>query len=334
MKILLTGANGQVGRALWPGLHHFGDVIPTTRDGHPVHGMGTVALDLANNRQLAQVLDAARPDIIINAAAYTAVDQAESEPQTAQAVNAEAVGQMAEYNARHGSRLIHFSTDYVFSGPAGAPWRETDAIAPASVYGQSKALGEQYIIEAGGDYKIFRTAWVYSLHGHNFLKTMLRLLATGHRSLRVVDDQTGSPTAAADLARMVLLTLTHPATGLFHATGGGNTTWCGFARRIFSHAQRLGLIEHKPEVIPVTTEEYPTAAPRPAYSVLDNSKLHTTFGCGLPHWHSGLQHTMQDLSPTYLDEISALRRGLSAAGDADTYPNNRRCRKEDRALNQ
>ncbi len=317
MKILLTGANGQLGLALWPGLHHFGEVVPATRTGQAVLGMTTVSLDMANPRQLASVLDTVRPDVIINAAAYTAVDRAENEPQAAHAVNAEAVGQMAEYNARHGSRLIHFSTDYVFSGETRRPWREIDAIAPASVYGHSKANGEHFIIEAGGDYKIFRTAWVYSLHGHNFLKTMLRL-AREHTTIRVVDDQTGSPTAAADLARMVWLTFNHPAIGVFHATGGGQTSWCGFARRIFSHAQRLGLIQNKPELIAIRTQDYPTAARRPVYSVLDNTKLHTTFGLALPHWHSGLQHTMQGLSPEYLNALDKLQTNTTTA---HTHPN-------------
>lgn len=305
MKILLTGASGQLGLALWPGLHHFGEVVPTTRTGEAVHGMGTVALDLAQPAQVARLLDTVRPDVIINAAAYTAVDRAESEPDTAYAINAEAVGQLAEYNARHGSRLIHFSTDYVFSGQTEKPWRESDPTDPQSVYGASKVAGEQYIIEAGGDYKIFRTAWVYSLHGHNFLKTMLRLAMT-HHTIRVVDDQIGSPTAATDLARLTWLTLTHPAIGVFHATGGGQTSWCGFARRIFSHAQRLGLIDDKPEVVAIATQDYPTAACRPAYSVLDNSKLHTTFGLDLPHWHSGLQHSMQVLDPDHLRHLLSL----------------------------
>ncbi len=310
MKILLTGADGQVGSALWPGLHHFGEVVPTTRTGKAVRGMGTVALDLEKPDQLARVLDTVRPEIIVNAAAYTAVDQAESEPERAWRINAEAVGQLAEYNARQGSRLIHFSTDYVFSGHSDTPWREDDPIAPQSMYGASKAAGERLILEAGGDYKIFRTAWVYSLYGHNFLKTMLHLAQT-HEQIRVVDDQTGSPTAAADLARLVLLTLKHPAIGVFHASGGGQTSWCGFARRIFSHAQRLGLIEIKPEVVAIATDDYPTAAKRPAYSVLDNSKLHTAFGLALPHWHSGLQHTMQGLDPCFLQELNQLNHSQS-----------------------
>jgi len=305
MKILLTGADGQVGSALWPGLHHFGEVIPTTRTGRAVRGMGTVALDLENPAQLARLLDTVRPDLIVNAAAYTAVDKAENEPERAHRINADAVGQLAEYNARHGTRLIHFSTDYVFSGQTETPWREDDPIDPQSVYGASKAAGENLIQEAGGDYRVFRTAWVYSLHGQNFLKTMLRLART-RAQIRVVDDQIGSPTAAADLARLVLLTLKHPAIGVFHATGQGQTSWCGFARRIFSHAQRLGLIETKPEVVAISSTDYPTAATRPAYSVLDNSKLHTTFGLALPHWHSGLQHTMQGVSPDYLRALNDL----------------------------
>jgi dTDP-4-dehydrorhamnose reductase len=305
MKILLTGANGQVGQALWPGLHHFGEVIPTTRTGQAVHGMGTVALDLQDAAGVARLLDTVQPDLIVNAAAYTAVDRAEEEAEKAWRINAEAVGQLAEYNARQGSRLIHFSTDYVFSGESDIPFSESDAVAPQSVYGASKAEGERLIRSAGGDYRIFRTAWVYSLTGQNFLKTMLRLGQQRDR-IAVVDDQVGSPTAAADLARLVLLTLKQPAIGTFHATGAGQTTWCGFARRIFSHAQRLGIIKDKPEVVAISSEAYPTAARRPAYSVLDNSKLHTTFGLGLPHWHSGLQHTMQALTPAFVQELAAL----------------------------
>jgi dTDP-4-dehydrorhamnose reductase len=244
------------------------------------------------------------PDIIVNAAAYTAVDKAESEPDLARALNVEAPRKLAEECARTRALMVHYSTDYVFDGSKNSPWLETDEPNPLNHYGASKLAGEQAIANAGGRYLIFRTSWVYGPHGNNFLKTMLRLGRERDR-LNVVDDQTGAPTtsmALADATRAivdrVLAGELGPAeqwAGLYHMTCGASTTWCGFAREIFARAeQRFG--QRSPDVAPISTDAWPTPAKRPRNSVLSNEKLRQRFGVQLPSWQTELDRTLQQLA--------------------------------------
>jgi len=292
MKVLLTGAEGQVGYELWRTLQFNREVIPTTSDGREVNGMTTIRLDLTDPEDIAKKIDVIQPDVICNAAAYTQVDQAETDADMARRINTEAVGELAVQAKKVKALLVHYSTDYVFSGDHKFPWKENDAINPQSVYGQSKADGEQAIIDSGCEHMIFRTAWVFSTRRQNFLKTMLRL-AGEHPQLRIVNDQQGSPTWAATIALATMLALNIPETGLYHLTSNGSTTWFGFAQRIFSQAQRLGLIDEKPELIPISTKDFPTAAERPKYSVLNCQKFEGTFNVKLPHWQNTLQLCMQ-----------------------------------------
>ncbi len=296
MKVLLIGAEGQVGFELWRTLQFNREVIPTTSDGREVAGMTTIKLDLSDAADIERKIDNIKPDVVCNAAAYTQVDQAESDAELAELINHQAVAVMAKAANRNKCLLIHYSTDYVFSGDHKFPWKENDVTNPKSVYGQSKLDGEQVIIESGCEYMIFRTAWVFSTRRSNFLKTMLRL-AESHPQLSVVNDQQGAPTWAATIALATMLALNIPETGLYHLTSNGSTTWFGFAQRIFSQAQRIGLIENKPELSPISTKDFPTAAERPKYSVLNCQKFEGTFNVKLPHWQTTLQLCMQRMKP-------------------------------------
>ncbi len=296
MKILLTGVDGQVGYELWRALQFNRDLIPTTSDGREVDGMTTIKLDLHDSADLEKKLENINADVICNAAAYTAVDQAESEPEDAFQINATAPSIMANYAKQQKALMVHYSTDYVFSGDGKVAWREHDRTGPKSVYGESKLAGEQGVIESGCQYMMFRTAWVFSERKNNFLKTMLRL-AQERDTLSVVNDQTGCPTWANTIALGTMLALNQPETGLYHLTSNGSVTWAGFARRIFSQAQRLGLIDTQPEVNNITTSEYPTPAERPKNSVLDCQKFEGTYNVKMPHWQTALQLCMQRMKP-------------------------------------
>lgn len=296
MKILLTGADGQVGFELWRTLQFNREVIPTTSNGRDINGMGTIKFDMNDADDVQNKLEAIAPDVICNAAAYTAVDQAESDVDAAHRINAEAVAQMAEFCRLKKLLMIHYSTDYVFSGKdRNFPWREQDPIDPQSVYGQSKADGEQALIDSQCEHMIFRTAWVYSNRRHNFLKTMLKLGRTKDE-LKIVNDQQGTPTWADTIALATMLALNIPETGVYHLTAAGHTTWYGFAKHIFNQALRTGLLDSKPKLIPVSSEQFPTAASRPQYSVLDCQKFAGTFNVKLPHWQTTLQHCMQRMT--------------------------------------
>jgi dTDP-4-dehydrorhamnose reductase len=285
MRMLVLGRNGQVGTALTQSLQGLGELITLDR----------AQLDLANQDAIRTALRELQPQMIINAAACTAVDAAESDEATAFQINAEAPRVIAEESERLGATLIHYSTDYVFDGGKQGAWLEDDATAPLSVYGRSKLAGEQAINDVGGTHLILRTSWVYGLHGKNFLLTMLKLAET-RDELAIVDDQIGAPTWAvtiADATAAIIRDSGEPAqlaalSGVYHLCAGGHASWFGFAEAIFAHAS----VQRKPKLRPITTAEYPTPAKRPANSMLNTDKFRHTFG-DLPAWDDALQNCMQ-----------------------------------------
>ncbi|KAF0163380.1 MAG: dTDP-4-dehydrorhamnose reductase [Rhodocyclaceae bacterium] len=291
MKILLTGAAGQLGRELKRSLACLGDLVACDRR----------QLDLAQPDALRTAVRAIAPTVIVNAAAYTAVDKAEAEPAVAEAINAVAPGILAEEARRLGTLLIHYSTDYVFDGAKPAPYTEDDTPAPLSTYGRSKRAGELAIAAAGGRHLIFRTSWVYGLHGANFMKTMLRL---GRRScetgdeLRVVGDQFGAPTWTRHLADVTAQSLARKEVpdGLYHLAAAGETSWHGYAEAIFAEALRTGLLGKSPVIHRITSADYPLPAARPANSRLDCSRFRRDFGLALPDWRTGLIDCLADAS--------------------------------------
>jgi dTDP-4-dehydrorhamnose reductase len=289
MKILLTGCAGQLGRELKRSLACLGEVFACDRR----------QLDMADANGLRATLRAVAPTVIVNAAAYTAVDKAEAEPAAADAINAVAPGILAEEAQRLGALLIHYSTDYVFDGSKATPYTEEDSPAPLSAYGRSKLAGERAIAASGARHLIFRASWVYGLHGANFMKTMLRL---GRRScetgdeLRVVGDQVGAPTWTRHLADATALVLARRdlPNGLYHLAASGETSWHGYAEAIFAEAQRIGLIDKLPVMHRITSADYPLPAARPANSRLDCTKFRRDFDLALPDWRSGLADCLAD----------------------------------------
>ncbi len=292
MKVLLIGAEGQVGFELWRTLQFNREVIPTTSDGRDVSGMTTIKLDLSDSSDIEKKISNIKPDVICNAAAYTQVDQAESDTEMARLINSEAVSVIARSAKVNKCLLVHYSTDYVFSGDHKSPWKEKDATNPKSIYGQTKLNGEQAIINSQCEYMIFRTAWVFSNRRNNFLNTMLRL-AENNQQLRIINDQQGAPTWASTIALATMLALNIPETGLYHLTSNGSTTWFGFAQKIFAQAKHIGLIEKAPELTPISSKDYPADAERPKYSVLNCRKFEGIFNVKLPHWQTTLQLCMQ-----------------------------------------
>ena len=297
-KILLTGVNGQVGHALQKAFsenHAFaGTLVSLDRN----------QLDLTDQNAIRRAVVAIQPDLIINPAAYTAVDKAESESELAYAINAVAPQILAEEAARIGARLIHFSTDYVYAGNKVGAYFEDDATQPLSVYGKSKLAGEDAIRATNAQHLIFRTSWVYGAYDKNFMKTILRL--AGERDeLRIVADQVGAPTSSSSIAHAVLSVLESwqpGVTGTYHLVNAGQTSWHGFALAIVEEYNRiqmahgLPLLKANPENIhAITTQEYPTPAVRPANSVLDCGKLAQDFSVTLPHWHAALITELQTL---------------------------------------
>ena len=296
MRLLLLGANGQVGHALRSALAGLGEVVCTTRSGMLPDGAACERADFDQPGTLRALVERIAPDVVVNAAAYTAVDRAEQERDAAFRANAEAPGALAEACARSGALLVHYSTDYVFNGAGDRPWREDDATAPLGVYGASKLAGEEAVRASGARHMVFRTAWVYGAHGHNFMRTMLRLAAE-RDELRVVDDQHGTPTTAnliASVTASVLASAVQPS-GLWHLTAAGGTTWHGFASAIIDGAHARGLLARAPRVIPVPSSEYPTPARRPAYSRLDTSALRAQWPVALPRWEEDLQRVLDGL---------------------------------------
>lgn len=297
MTILLLGANGQLGQELQRALAPLGAIVGTTRSGALPDGSACEVADFDQPASLAALLDRVQPTIVVNAAAYTAVDRAEDDRDAAFRANAQAPGVLARWCAQAGVPLVHYSTDYVFDGQGTRPYREDDATAPLGVYGASKLAGEAAIREAGGRHLIFRTAWVYASHSANFLRTMLRVGAE-RDVLRVVADQVGTPTPAALIAEVTVQALQHEGgrSGTWHLTARGETSWHGFAEAIFAEAVAAGVLSRAPKVEAITTAEYPTPAKRPAYSHLDVAKLEEDFGIELPSWQSGLIRTLASIA--------------------------------------
>ena len=289
-RILLIGANGQVGWELRRTLAGLGEVVAASIEG----GYGPI-VDLLDHGLLGQLVADARPDAVVNAAAYTAVDKAETERDIARRINADAVGELGRLLAATGTPIIHYSTDFVFSGTQDRPYTEDDAPEPLNVYGETKLGGEHALLASGAPALIFRTSWVYGAQGSNFLLTMLRLLKEKDE-LRIVDDQVGSPTWSRMLAEMTALTLhrvfrgdldLRQVGGLYHLTGSGEVSWFGFAKAI---RERAGLDCH---LIPITSADYPAPARRPAYSVLDNRRFQETFGLWMPDWRDSLEQCLE-----------------------------------------
>ncbi|WP_152227007.1 dTDP-4-dehydrorhamnose reductase [Pseudomonas sp. SCB32] len=294
-NILILGANGQVGWELQRALAPLGRLIVCDRQRGNLE-------DLTGLRALVRT---ERPSIIVNAAAYTAVDKAEADSDRARRVNAEAVGLLAELAVELDAWLVHYSTDYVFDGSGSEPFREDDPTGPLNIYGQTKLEGEQAILRSGCRHLIFRTSWVYASRGANFAKTMLRL-AADREELRVIDDQVGAPTSAeliADVTAQALAQLLHrpdarSLAGVYHLTADGAVSWHGYARFVIEQAARLGLpLRTLPErVLPIPTREYPLPATRPHNSRLDTRKLRTTFSLTLPTWETHVTRMLVELT--------------------------------------
>lgn len=292
MKILLFGANGQVGIELRRSLASIGTVIATTRSGALADGTPCEIADFDQPDALPSLIERIGPDIVVNAAGYTAVDRAEDDAEAAYRANAHAPAAIARACAGQDIALVHYSTDYVFDGTSARAYREDDATAPLGVYGASKLAGEEAIRSSGARHHILRTAWVYALHGHNFLRTMLRVGAE-RAHLRVVADQVGTPTPAwllADTTAELLRAEVPP--GTYHLAASGQTSWHAFAEAIFEEAQRTGLLSRIPTVEAIRTSEYLTRAHRPAWSVLDCNRLASALGTPLPAWRDALRTTL------------------------------------------
>ena len=295
MKILLLGKNGQVGWELQRSLAPLGELVALDRQGAP----GLVG-DVSDLEGLAATVRALRPQLIVNAAAHTAVDKAESEPDLARRLNAEAPAVLAREAAACGALLVHYSTDYVFDGSGERPWREGDATGPLGVYGRTKLEGEQAIAASGCRHLILRTSWVYAARGGNFAKTMLRLARERER-LTVIDDQWGAPTGAeliADVTAQAAAQLRQAPgkAGLYHLAAAGATTWFEYAKYVLAQAQRAqSAIEMKvTEVAPIATRDYPTPARRPHNSRLDCTRLQAAFDLRLPPWQDGVRRMLAE----------------------------------------
>ncbi|SDB94048.1 dTDP-4-dehydrorhamnose reductase [Acinetobacter boissieri] len=300
MKILLLGKNGQVGWELQRALQPLGDVLALDRQTHPTLGLSG---DLCDFDQISQVFEQYQPNVVVNATAYTAVDKAETEQEQANLVNHLAVEHLAMQAKKYNTLLVHYSTDYVFSGQGTTPWSETDTTAPNNVYGQSKRAGEMVLEQSGVNFLNFRTSWVYGTHGHNFIKTMLKL-AQVKEELSIISDQIGAPTSAALIAditaqaiRYYVLnpSLQKTLHGHYHLAPQGETSWFDYAQFVFSTAINLGATHTLKNVYAIATEAYPTPAARPLNSRLNTKKLTTQFKIHLPNWQQGVAHTLGEI---------------------------------------
>jgi len=295
MKILLLGKNGQVGWELQRSLAPLGELVALDADSKELCG------DFTDLDGLANTVRAVVPDVIVNAAAHTAVDKAESEPQLARTINALASGLLAQEAKRANALMIHYSTDYVFDGNGDKPWLETDSVAPLNVYGTTKLEGEQLIQQSGCRHLIFRTSWVYGARGGNFAKTMLKL-ARERDSLSIIDDQIGAPTGAdllADITAHAIRTAQQQPelSGLYHLVAGGETSWHGYASFVIDYARRNGVtLKVVPDAIkPVSTSAFPTPARRPHNSRMDTTKLQRAFDLYLPSWQNGVTRMLTEI---------------------------------------
>lgn len=294
MRILVTGVRGQVGFELLRSLAPLGEIVPADRR----------TCDLANPEALAKLVREVAPQVIVNGAAYTAVDKAETEPALAQAINGEAPGVLAREAKALGALLIHYSTDYVFNGRKDGPYTEDDPTDPLGVYGRTKLAGEQAIQAAGGEYLIFRISWVYGAHGANFAKTMLRL-GRDRDVLRVVADQVGVPTSAGFVADVTALALYRRQVmgdkslqGIYHLVPAGEVSWFGYASHLFAQARARGWPLALREVVPIPAVEYPLPAQRPMNSRMDTNRLQQALGLCFPDWRRPIEHLLDELRET------------------------------------
>ena len=299
MKILLFGRGGQVGWELQRSLSVLGELVALDFDA--AHNPNGLCGDFSNLNGLAETIRGLKPDVIVNSAAHTAVDKAESEPDFARKLNALAPGVLAEEAKKLGAWLVHYSTDYVFDGSGSSTWHESDATGPLSVYGLTKLEGEQ-LVATNPKHLTLRTSWVYATRGGNFAKTMLRL-ASERESLSVINDQFGAPTSAellADVTSHALrMVMQKPElAGLYHCVAGGETSWHGYAQYVLSQAKALGaVLKAGPDQVAATsTASYPTPAKRPLNSRLNTQKLQTTFGLTLPHWQQGVARMLTEIT--------------------------------------
>jgi dTDP-4-dehydrorhamnose reductase len=299
MKVLLFGKNGQVGWELQRTLAPLGELIALDRAG-----IGEHCGDLSNLKGIAETIRKVEPDMIVNAAAYTAVDKAESELELAKLINTDAPGTMAQEAAKLGCWLIHYSTDYVHDGSGNKSWKESDPTAPLNNYGQTKLAGERVIKQSGCNHILFRTSWVYGIHGNNFAKTMLHL-AKERDQLLVIDDQVGVPTSAELIANVTARVLTQLAdhnasqtalSGIYNLVPSGEISWCEYARFVIEHARNKGEEFKVQQIKPIPTSAYSTPAKRPLNSRLDTHKLSEIFAIKLPHWQEGIIQMLSDIS--------------------------------------
>lgn len=283
MKILLTGCDGQLGRCFLDRVPKDWEILATDYKD----------LDITSADAVKNAFKDFKPEVVVNAAAYTAVDKAEEDVEVARAINAMGAKFLAENCAAHNAFMVHVSTDYVFDGTNTVPYKETDSIAPNSIYGRTKAEGEAFVAASGADHVTIRTAWVFSEYGNNFVKTMMRL-GQERTELGVVADQFGGPTYAGDLAAAIISIIKQRDAGkaikseLYHYCGTPMVSWAGFAKEIFSQAEKLNMLSHKVTVNEITTADYPTPAARPAYSMLDCEKIVSEFPVNMSDWHKSI----------------------------------------------
>ncbi|MDZ7753980.1 MAG: dTDP-4-dehydrorhamnose reductase [Gammaproteobacteria bacterium] len=295
MKVAVTGAGGQLGT----------DLVRLLRaEGHDVLPLHTADIDFAVPQGVADAIRATAAHWVVNCAAYTAVDKAEEEPDLALRINRDSAGEVARGVAAGGGRLVHISTDFIFDGTQSRPYTEDEPANPLGAYGRSKWEGEQQVRRHLPEAVILRTAWVYAAHGRNFARTILRLAAE-REQLKVVDDQVGTPSWTADIARAVLALMRAEATGTYHFTNEGVASWYDFAQAIVEEARPLGMELALRELLPIPTVDYPTPATRPAYSVLSKQKIRPLYGEPIPHWRDSLRAMLREL----IEQEASIPRG-------------------------